>query len=789
MKTVNVVKAAVGEGVSDDAQEMMIDEASSVFLMDALGKLYSQPARAALREYLANGIDAHIEAGGNRPPIKVMLPDINKDRMLSIRDYGNGMSEEQFGSILRRYGASTKRHSNNLTGGFGLGAKAGFAIADEFFMTSYQNGLALRVHIFKNAEGKGFIEVVERNRTTEPDGMLVEVVVPASNVSEVSIDSLETDKFFEAYKPSDVVVEGPYKKYSRYGADEIIERRLDLEESSLHEPTKFDTLEYGGNIVGWVSKSLRGYSGRNSPIRAIIGRVSYEVKWDASRNEGYSSKYAYSSKFGEHMKALNNLEREIVLNLPIGSVDLPSSREEITYSERSLRTITAVAESVYRVIEEHFQRDVNSYETGYEALREIIKLYSDGFWKAPDMTWRSHVPPLVKKGGTLAPGNASFAKDVKDIIIFTKSPDGRPSLTSASLWETQAAALAYWGQRDNREFFMVAKDDEEYLLAAKKIRTTLTDYRKAVISDYAPTASVILVKATDPNLFWFEHGTKITLDEFLATTKKYRAEIRATTKAVHPNATVAKKTATRQASWISLSKEKTSYFPLTVNTGDESELLEGKSNFYYLSKNEVSNVSALLTDLAPQRRAHASAAQIHDGHKNLVLSLRQVLGEDANIVFIPANRKMEDFHASFPNVPSLASELTKLFKKEWEDVKDNGKKDTYLQSLFWSIPNSHRVVNVHRFVESLTAGEKVGLNADLLELVEYMPYERRTASNAISTLFNDLLGVKAKADVVSWMNQKATTVITRYPLLTQMSLYGTEWSGIKTEMLRYLKTC
>lgn len=790
MKTVNVVKAAVGEGVSDDAQEMMIDEASSVFLMDALGKLYSQPARAALREYLANGIDAHIEAGGNRPAIQVKLPNIIEgDLTLSIRDYGNGMSEEQFGSILRRYGASTKRHSNNLTGGFGLGAKAGFAIADEFYMTSYQNGLELRVHIFKNAEGKGFIEVVERNRTSQPDGMLVEVVVPASNVPEVSLDSLEKDKFFEAYKASDVAIEGPHTSYVRYGHGKSTTiRMLDLEATSLHEPDNYDTLEYGGSVVGWYSKNDSSRYHRSGPIRAIIGRVTYEINWDDSHSN-YSNNNQYSDKFGKHLQALNNLSGQIVLNLPIGSVDLPSSREEITYSERTLRTITAVAESVHRVLEEQFQRNVNACATGYDALREIIKMYSSGYWKAAELTWRGKVPPLLSRSSRSNDATPCFTQALADIIRYTKSPDGRPSLAVNSLTSLETSVVRFWGEKDHHEFMMVAEDEEEFLLASKKITTTIADYRKAIISDYSPLVSIILVKATDPNLLWIEHGKRITLTDFLADTRKYRAAQRAASKPVRPTGVAVPKNSTRQASWISLSKDAIARFPLPVRNDDEFELLEGQSNFYYLSKSEVTGVSNLLQEMTPVRRNGAMTAQIHDGHKSLLAALRGILGEEANIVFLPGNRKMEDFHASFPNVPSVATAIKEKLQKEWEEVRDNGKKNTYLQIMFWNIPHSHRIVNIHRFAESLTDGERVSLNSDIKELMEYMPYESRTLSNAVPILFQELLGAAARNEVVNWIDLQASAVVYRYPLLTQMSLYGSEWSALKGEMLRYLKTC
>jgi HSP90 family molecular chaperone len=168
MRTTNIVqKSQSDREVGTSAIAMTIDEASSVFLMDALGKLYSRPAQAVLREYLSNAIDAHKAKGGKLPAIQITLPEGNTrnpsgSSMLIIRDFGKGMNEEEFGSILSRYGASTKRDSNAMIGGFGLGAKSGFAVSDEFFMTSYQQGRGLRVRIFKDALNQGYIDVIDR---------------------------------------------------------------------------------------------------------------------------------------------------------------------------------------------------------------------------------------------------------------------------------------------------------------------------------------------------------------------------------------------------------------------------------------------------------------------------------------------------------------------------------------------------------------------------------------------------------------------------------------------------
>jgi hypothetical protein len=378
MRTSNIVqKSQSSQQVSENAIAMSIDEASSVFLMDALGKLYSRPAQAALREYLSNAMDAHKSKGGTLPPIQVTLPEQNRwghtkfvSTPLRIRDFGNGMNETEFHSILSHYGASTKRDSNALMGGFGLGAKSGFAVSDEFFMTSYQSGQGVRVRLFKDNLNQGYIEVVDRFSTSEPDGVLVEVPIPSANLAELSEEALYVDyPFFMGYSDEELEVRVSGSYVNR----------------SVHSSKYFTPLELGGNVVGWLGKENED----NPTMYALVGKVVYTIDF------GHLSSLASSKKLDRTLKdeisVLKYFKRAKVIEVPVGSLDLPSSREEITYSERSLQTLSAIIGKYTLLLQQYLQQKLHAQKTKEEVLKFLVQLELAEYVDARDLMWKGHI--------------------------------------------------------------------------------------------------------------------------------------------------------------------------------------------------------------------------------------------------------------------------------------------------------------------------------------------------------------------------------------------------------------
>jgi len=94
-------------------------------------QLYSDKILAVVREYSANAVDANVEAGKEDQAIVITAPN-SFDPTFRVRDFGNGLNEEEIRDIYANYGESTKRKSNKFIGQLGLGSKSGFAYGDTF---------------------------------------------------------------------------------------------------------------------------------------------------------------------------------------------------------------------------------------------------------------------------------------------------------------------------------------------------------------------------------------------------------------------------------------------------------------------------------------------------------------------------------------------------------------------------------------------------------------------------------------------------------------------------------
>ena len=101
--------------------------------------LYTDPILAVLREYGANGWDAHRSVGKHNLPIQIHLPT-SMSPTLTIRDFGPGLNDDGVFDVFTTYGRSPSRESDDLNGSLGCGAKSGFAYSDSFTVTSWHDG-------------------------------------------------------------------------------------------------------------------------------------------------------------------------------------------------------------------------------------------------------------------------------------------------------------------------------------------------------------------------------------------------------------------------------------------------------------------------------------------------------------------------------------------------------------------------------------------------------------------------------------------------------------------------
>lgn len=180
---------------------MTIDQNSQVFLANMFIDMYSDPALAVIREYSTNARDAHIEAGCPDKPIEVSTPS---DFMpyLKIKDTGIGMNLKDIEDTYSKYGASTKRETNEQNGMLGIGAKSALTFTNQFNVIGIKDGVKTSVSVSRGTDGGGTMEIIGEVPTTEPNG--VEIIIPATRQQ---VDD-KVRNFFRFWKPGTVLVNG-----------------------------------------------------------------------------------------------------------------------------------------------------------------------------------------------------------------------------------------------------------------------------------------------------------------------------------------------------------------------------------------------------------------------------------------------------------------------------------------------------------------------------------------------------------------------------------------------------
>jgi hypothetical protein len=154
-------------------------------MITLLTQLYNDLTRIIVQEYAANARDAHREIHKDDVPIDITLPT-KLSNELAIRDYGPGISPDRMSNVFVNIGASTKRHDNMQTGGFGIGAKCAFCYQDSFSVDTFIDGIH-RSYVFLKAGERGIPQMKEISEedTIEPNGTLITINIFSRDIEAV----------------------------------------------------------------------------------------------------------------------------------------------------------------------------------------------------------------------------------------------------------------------------------------------------------------------------------------------------------------------------------------------------------------------------------------------------------------------------------------------------------------------------------------------------------------------------------------------------------------------------
>jgi hypothetical protein len=334
-----------------DLSDKVEDRAAIIEVLRS--KLYSDKILAPIREYSTNAVDSHVEAGIPNIPIKVTLPtQISPE--FRIRDYGNGLTEEEFEEIFIKYGRSTKRGTNSQTGQLGLGCKSAFAYGDNFVVVSLKDGVKTTYNLTIN--GVCTIIAVEQMEPDEQTG--VEVIIPVDNIDIKSFQN-KSIQFFKYWKICPDIRGGDVGQIE-----------------SLRNELAVKPLFCGSD---WQVRPVHEYRYNGEDGIALMGNIPYPINWNIisqKLNLGYDKKNDVLFQFVRSNKT--------IFHFNIGELDFSASRESLEYTEKTCKVILEKVQCIFDNIFDILDDKIKSAPSYWNALiiyNQIFGRYEEAMFQ------------------------------------------------------------------------------------------------------------------------------------------------------------------------------------------------------------------------------------------------------------------------------------------------------------------------------------------------------------------------------------------------------------------------
>lgn len=315
--------------------------------------LYSDPISSFIREITSNAWDSHIEAKNNEPVLIYMdtdSTDVNQ-YIITIRDFGTGISPDRFKNVYKVMGVSTKTESNDYHGFFGLGKFSPLAVADMVTVDSYYQGVKYSYLMYKNGLGIN-IDLVDTSTTEERDGLSVSIIIDSySKYRQINNAITSQLMFFDNvfYKNNlhaswgDLFNSIKIKHYQTFSLS-----------SMLHEP------------------------------KILLGKVVYPFE-PAKLTD-------ISDKDREIVRSLRDSSLAIRFN--IGELDVNPARETLHYSSR---TSKAIVDKCKEVIKELHELKFQSLNNGNLKEEDLLTLTEPYILKVSELNFEIVIPEFDKE--------------------------------------------------------------------------------------------------------------------------------------------------------------------------------------------------------------------------------------------------------------------------------------------------------------------------------------------------------------------------------------------------------
>lgn len=320
------------EGITiTDEDELTINMGAHTMML--LSSIYSSTIRGMAREYPINAWDAvlNLSDGADVRPVEIHVPN-EFEPYYEVKDYGVGMSPDLVKTIFKVYGNSTKNDNNEETGGLGIGGKIAFAYdgTDQWELRTRWNGREYFFNGHINVRGVPSMPLVADEPTDEPNGVTIRIPMPRKDWDRLKRELRQILPYFPM----------EYKIAGEDGFQESIPERTYLKEGNR-----------------WGLKK----GGYNVDSYAVMGGIPYPLD---------------TKELTENTELERRDLQDFALDFdfPVGALDIAPNREQLKYSERTLKGLEKAVQIFHKEIREEAEKEIASAKTEWEALQAL-----DGF--------------------------------------------------------------------------------------------------------------------------------------------------------------------------------------------------------------------------------------------------------------------------------------------------------------------------------------------------------------------------------------------------------------------------
>jgi hypothetical protein len=346
--------------VAGSAQVMGIDRKGMNTILGILSNMYSDGNYAVVREYSSNALDSHI-AAGNDGPILITSPSL-LDPVFTVQDFGTGLSRDEVLNVFAMYGASTKRDTDDQIGSFGIGAKSAFTVGTQFIVTAVKDGWQTAALFALNDEGAPTVNILSHQETDEPNGVQVKIGVRDVNGIKDAIERL-----FPTWKRGTVLVDG------------------------IEPVSVWDNLEkLSGDLYMGFRNGNYSYN-LDSAWTVVMGGIPYKVPLSVINSLDMRQRTIITRVQSSQVK--------VYRDLPIGSVDITPSREELRVTPKTIATVAKMAEDFMTYVAPWITKQISGADSigaaliAFHGMRHKLGTIGDDTMK--NITWHGKPLPTV----------------------------------------------------------------------------------------------------------------------------------------------------------------------------------------------------------------------------------------------------------------------------------------------------------------------------------------------------------------------------------------------------------